>query len=158
MFKIQVLTKAKEAVEVEVEVEVKSLQATIKFNENYTNKLKLELALLRCIRFGIKSETLITSQWRLFEELHNIKVAIIEQAIVQLSHSNPTADAQKKNRLYGKTMVAKSCLVIYPALINYSTCSKISANVKKCDSKLVKIGEDTTEKLGVIPAQFIVHQ
>ena len=60
--KIQALTKAKEA----VEVEVKSLQATIKFNETYTEKLKLELAHLRRIRFGIKSETLATPQGQLF--------------------------------------------------------------------------------------------
>lgn len=152
--KIQALTKAKEA----VEVEVKSLQATIKFNETYTEKLKLELAHLRRIRFGIKSETLATPQGQLFEELHNIEVAIIEQEIAQLSQSNPTADAHKKESTTRQGAGRQVLPANLPRIDYLHDLPEDQCKCKKCGFKLVKIGEDISEKLDVIPAQFIVHR
>jgi transposase len=155
--KIQALTHARAA----VELENQSLQSTVQFNTAYIEKLQLELANLRRIRFGSKSEALNSPQGKLFEELLDIEIGNFEQELKKLSQANTKQDAgnsptQKKPPRQG---AGRQELPAHLPRIDYlHDLPADQCQCKKCDFKLVKIGEDISEKLAVIPAQFIVHR
>lgn len=87
--KIQTHIQAKKA----VELENQSLQSTVQFNKAYIKKLKLELANLKRVRFGSKSEAFNSPQGKLFEELHDIAIDILAQEIKKLSQAYTKQDA-----------------------------------------------------------------
>ena len=152
--KIQSLTQLKQA----VEVENKSLQKNDKFNQAVIEKLTLELAHLKRMRFGKKSEAFYSSQELLFEELLDIEIGILEQEAKKLKQAHETSnDVAKKAK--PRNVAGRQPLPANLPRIDYlHDLPKEQCQCKKCGFQLVKISEDITEKLAVIPAQFIVHR
>ena len=116
--------------------------------------LILELAHLRRIRYGVKSEALSSVQRDLFEETCNEDIAAlmaeVEQADQQ-SGSTVTKPKPKRPRAGRQPLP--------PHLPRIEHCHEPeSCQCGQCGKDLVKIGEDITEQLDVEPAKFFVHR
>ena len=124
-------------------------QNELKLLEAKNQALTLELAHLRRIRFGAKSEALSQPQFSLFEEDWQTDVAAIEAEIEQL----PLPVPQKPKR----ASAGRQPLPDHLPRIEHRHEPQ-SCQCKQCGSDLVKIGEDVTEQLDVKPAKFFVHR
>lgn len=124
-------------------------QNELKLLEAKNQALTLELAHLRRIRYGVKSEALSQPQLGLFEEDWQTDVAAIEAEIEQL----PLPAPQKPKR----ARAGRQPLPDHLPRIEHRHEPQ-SCQCKQCGSDLVKIGEDVTEQLDVKPAEFFVHR
>ena len=112
--------------------------------------LMLELAHHRRFRFGVKNESLSAEQLSLFEENWSEDEGEIESAIEPLE---PAEDKKPAKRPRAGRQPLPDHL---PREIHMH--EPASCRCGQCGADLVKIGEDVTEQLDVIPAQFFVHQ
>jgi transposase len=122
---------------------VKEAQKTARLNaELHTANIKiqaltLELAHHRRMRFGAKAEALSIEQRDLFQETWESDLAELE--------------AQVDTRAGRQPLPAHLERIVYRHEPDSCTCGK-------CGGALVKIGEDITEQLDVVPARFFVNQ
>ncbi len=124
-------------------------QNELKLLEAKNQALKLELAHLRRIRFGARSEALPQPQFNLFEEDWQTDAAAIEAEIEQFALPAP----QKPKRAHAGRQPLPDHLPRIEHRHEPESCQ-----CKQCGSDLVKIGEDVSEQLGVKPAEFFVHR
>ncbi len=128
---------------------IQKLQSELKLLEAKNQALTLELAHLRRIRYGVKSEALSQPQLSMFEEDWETDVAAIEAEIEQLLLPSP----QKPKR----ARAGRQPLPDHLPRIEHRHEPQ-SCQCKQCGSDLVKIGEDVCEQLDVKPAEFFVHR
>lgn len=136
-------------VKTEVSNLIQALQNELKLLEAKNQALMLELAHLRRIRYGVKSEALSQPQLSMFEEDWETDVAAIEAEIEQL----PLPSPQKPKR----ARAGRQPLPDHLPRIEHRHEPQ-SCQCKQCGSDLVKIGEDVCEQLDVKPAEFFVHR
>lgn len=129
--------------------EIKHQVNEIKQLEEKNQALMYELAHLRRMRYGAKSEVLSQVQFSLFEEDWQTDVAAVETEIEQL----PLPQPQKPER----ARAGRQPLPDHLPRIEHRHEPE-SCQCKQCGSDLVKIGEDVTEQLDVKPAGFFVHR
>jgi transposase len=101
----------------------------------------------RRIRFGAKTEAMSAEQLHLFEDNLAEDIAAIEAEL------SPPADSQPKPRARAGRKPLPEHL---PREIHVHEPD--SCQCGQCGANLVKIGEDVTEKLNIIPAQFFVER
>lgn len=115
--------------------------------------LTLELAYIRRIRYGVKSEALSPLQRDVFEETWNTDVSAIEAEVEQLADEPPgdTLARPKRPRAGRQPLPDHLLRIEHRHEPDSCTCGQ-------CGKDLVKIGEDITEQLDVEPATFFVHR
>ena len=113
--------------------------------------LTMELAYLRRIQFGKKSESLSSKQLSLFEETLLSDLAAVNTEIEQL---DPSAKAQAK---LPRPRAGRQPLPDHLPRIEHRHEPE-SCQCNQCGHNLVKIGEDVSEQLDVEPAKFFVHR
>ncbi|STB69286.1 IS66 family transposase [Chromobacterium violaceum] len=112
-------------------------------------KLVLELAHLRRMRFGAKSEALTAEQRALFEDDADQDLAAVQ---VELDATAPAVgDATRKPRAGGGRQPLPEHLERIEVRHEPESCT-----CGQCQRELVKIGEDISEQLDVEPARFFV--
>ncbi len=125
------------------------LNATLKHAEAKIQALTLELAHLRRIRFGAKSEALNAEQRDLFQETLAADIAACE---AEAEQAVPEAQPRVKRERAGRQPLPDHL----PRIEHRHEPE--SCTCGQCGAALVKVGEDISEQLDVIPAQFIVHR
>ncbi len=128
---------------------IQKLRNELKLLEAKNQNLTLELAHLRRIRYGVKSETLSQAQLGLFEEDWQSDVSAIEAEIEQLPLSSP--------RKPERARAGRQPLPDHLPRIEHRHEPQ-SCQCQQCGRDLVKIGEDVSEQLDVEPARFFVHR
>jgi transposase len=128
--------------------ELKSTSRILKNAEIKIEALTLELAHLKRIRFGAKSEMMDKLQLDLFKESMEIDLAAIEVELKQVTSAAPKTEAKPTGRRPLPENLPR---------IEYRHEPE-SCNCGKCGNTLVKIGEDITEQLDVEPARFFVNR
>lgn len=114
-------------------------------------KLVLELAHLKRIRFGTKSEVLSVEQKQLFEDDADQDLA----AIVAELDEAPASDDAPVSRFKARPRAGRQPLPEHLERVEVRhepeqcTCGQ-------CQAQLVKIGEDVSEQLDIEPARFFV--
>lgn len=102
--------------------------------------LTLELAQLRRLRYGAKSEALSQVHWDLFEETWNTDLAAVEAEVEQVANEQPgPTGAQPKRPRAGRQPLPAHL----PRLEHVHAPD--SCQCGQCGQDLVKIGEDITE-------------
>lgn len=118
--------------------------------------LVLELAHLRRMRFGVKSEALSAETRDLFQETLASDMAAAEAKLAQQAPQSPapttTAQAKPPRPRAGRQPLPDHL----PRIDHYHAPD--SCTCGQCGSDLVKIGEDISEQLDVEPAKFFVHR
>lgn len=122
-------------------------QADAHFKEIKIQKLTLELAHLKRIRFGVKNEALTAVQRSLFEEDSDQDLAAIEAELeTPVPETKPRTPRIRAGRQPLPAHLARIEIRHEPEAC---TCGQ-------CQSALVKIGEDISEQLDIEPARFFV--
>lgn len=114
--------------------------------------LTLELAHLRRIRFGARSESLSSNQFSLFEESVLADIAAVHAEIEQIATPAKTTVARPSRSRAGRQPLPDHL----PRIEHRHEPS--SCQCGQCGNDLIKIGEDITEQLDVEPARFFVHR
>jgi transposase len=112
-----------------------------------------ELAHIRRIRYGVKSETLSPLQRDVFEETWNTDLSAIEAEVEHLQDNQPCDTVAKPKR----PRAGRQPLPAHLPRIEHHH-EPASCTCGTCGNDLVKIREDITEQLDVEPAKFFVHR
>ena len=132
--------------------QVKKDAETLQVKDLKIQALILELAHLRRLRYGVKSEALSGLQRDLFEETCNEDVAALEAEVEQADvQAGSTVTKPKRPR------AGRQPLPPHLPRIEHRHEPE-SCQCGQCGKDLVKIGEDITEQLDVEPAKFFVHR
>ncbi len=113
--------------------------------------LTMELAYLRRIRFGKKSESLSSKQTDLFEETLQSDLAAVNAEIEQLDLPGKTNPVKPPRSRAGRQPLPGHL----PRIEHRHEPE--SCQCDQCGHHLVKISEDISEQLDVEPAKFFVH-
>jgi transposase len=116
--------------------------------------LVLELAHLRRMRFGAKSEALSVEQRDLFQETLAADLAAAEAELAKQAQSNTSPPPPIRPPRSG---AGRQALPEHLPRIEHLHEPE-SCTCGKCGGALVKIGEDVSEQLDVEPAKFFVHR
>ena len=129
----------------------------IKFKDVKLERITFELARLKAWKFGAKTERMSAEQRHLFEEALAEDQASLEAQLAALQgeagHRAAHADAeQTKRRPRRQALPEHLRRVEYQHEPESTICPSPG-----CGQAMVRIGEDITEKLDIVPAEFFVH-
>lgn len=122
------------------------LQGELKFAQTQIVALNFEIARLKRWRFGVSSESL-DAQAPLFEAI--IADTAIEDQAARESEKPP------KERTAGRRAVRQALPAALPRVDHHHEITDTSC---ACGQPLVRIGQDVSEQLDCVPAQFFVHR
>ena len=117
----------------------------------YIEKLKFELARLRQWRFGHSSESLGSEQLALWTTELDSDIAAAQSRLNDLPEDDPAQDSEPRH-----TAKRKPLPDWLPRIDERHELA--STDCPDCGRGLERIGEDISEKLDVIPAQFFVRR
>ncbi len=116
--------------------------------------LVLELAHLRRMRFGARSEAFTGEDRDLFQETLASDIAAAEVKLGQEQEEKPATTPVPKS---SRPRAGRQPLPDHLPRIEHRHEPE-SCTCGKCGSELIKIGEDISEQLDVEPAKFFVHR
>ncbi|KXS30429.1 MAG: Transposase, partial [Candidatus Gallionella acididurans] len=124
--------------------EITRLTEVVRSQEIKIQALIQEVAYLRRIRYGVKSETMSAEQRSLFEDDVVQDIAAVESEL-----KLPVTSSVPRTRAGRQTLPEHLERVEVRHEPDSCTCTA-------CQSNLVKIGEDVSEQLDIEPARFFV--
>jgi Transposase IS66 family. len=130
------------------ELKLQQAQQEAKAKDLKIQALTLELATLRRIRYGVKSEALSREQLDLFQEACDEDLAAVETEVELLAEP---ASKPKRQRAGRQPLPAHLPRIEHRHEPESCQCGQ-------CGAELVNIREDITEQLDVEPAKFFVHR
>ncbi len=133
--------------------EIQRKTVELQSKEDKIQALTYELSYLRRIRYGAKTEAFSQLQKDLFEESWNEDVAAAEAALEQLSATAPVDTDCKPKRPRAERQPLPEHLPRIEFRHEPDSCQ-----CGQCGSDLIKIREDVTEQLDVVPAVFTIHR
>lgn len=129
----------------------------IRFKDAKLEKITFELARLKAWRFGAKTEAMNAQQRQMFEEAMAEDEASLEAQLLALQGAIPatSASAQEPPKRQPRRQALPEHLrrVEHHHEPESTTCA-----VPGCGQPMVRIGEDVSERLDIIPAEFFVHR
>ena len=132
---------------------IQAKDAAIKAKDFKIEALTYELAHIRRMRYGVKSETLAPEQRDVFEETWATDLAAIAAEIEHLNDAEPSASVAKPKR----PRAGRQPLPAHLPRIEHRHEPE-SCTCEQCGKDLINIGDDITEQLDVEPAKFFVHR
>jgi transposase len=126
----------------------------ILLKEARIERLTFELARLKAWRYGARTEAMNAEQRRLFEETFDEDQASLEEQLRALREEGedkrpepPTGDKRQPRR---KPLPEHLRRVEHRHEPENTTCA--------CGQPMTRIGEDVSERLDIVPAEFFVHR
>lgn len=122
----------------------------LKFEQTKNQALSLELMRLKQWRFGSSSESLDTSQGQLFEP--KLELALMQESSAEDRGADEARTPQSRTKRQAKRQALPSGLerIVHHYDIDPAVCPLGHA--------LKRIGEEISEQLDCVPAQFFVHR
>jgi transposase len=136
--------------------QIEQHEQTIKFKDAKLEKVTFELARLKAWKFGAKTEAMNAEQRRMFEETLAEDEASLQAQLQQLqAQLPPQPETQAENRRKPKRQALPEHLrrVEHRHEPEDTTCPSPG-----CGRPMVRVGEDISEKLDIVPAEFFVHR
>jgi len=136
--------------------EIERKDAELQFKTAKLEKVNFELARLKAWKFGAKSEAMSAEQRRLFEEALAEDEASLLAQLEQLQGKEPAqGDGSNDQRRRPKRQALPAHLrrIEHRHEPENTTCS-----TPGCGRPMVRVGEDVSEKLDIVPAEFFVHR
>jgi transposase len=134
--------------------EIERKDAELRFKTAKLEKVNFELARLKAWKFGAKTEAMSAEQRRLFEETMAEDEASLQALLEQLQGKAPQdAPSDQRRRPKRQALPAHLRRVEHRHEPEDTTCP-----TPGCGRQMVRVGEDVSEKLDIVPAQFFVHR
>lgn len=125
--------------------------AEINWRDAKIEKLTFEMAQLKRVQFGVKSEQLNADQQHLFEEAVSADLAAIEAELKELKVSDePAQTSSEKSKPKRAALPANLPRVDRHHEPEHTNCG--------CGCELKRVGEDVSEKLDYEPGKFTVER
>jgi transposase len=126
----------------------------IRLKDAKLEKLTFELARHKAWKFGAKSEAMSAEQRRLFEETLTEDDAALE-ALLKQAQGTPPDDIAASSRRKPRRQPLPDHLrrVQHDHEPEDTACPSPG-----CGKPMVRVGEDISEKLDIVPAEFFVHR
>ena len=126
----------------------------IKFKDVKIERITFELARLKAYRFGARTERMDAQQRQMFEDALAEDQASLEAQLLALQGelrqpAAPPADEKSKNKPRRAVLPEHLRRVEYRHEPEDTTCP-----TPGCGQAMARIGEDITEKLDIVPAEF----
>jgi transposase len=127
----------------------------IKFKDVKLEKITFELARLKAWKFSAKTESMNAEQRQMFEDALAEDQADLEAQLAALkAHLPQTPDGQDKQKSKGQPR--RQALPAHLRRIEHR--HEPEDTVCGCGREMVRVGEDVSEKLDIVPAEFFVHR
>ena len=130
----------------------------IKFKDVKIERIMFELARLKAYRFGARTERMDAGQRQMFEETLAEDQASLEAQLAALQGEQAASPAPSPDE---KTAVRprRALLPEHLRRVDYShEPASTTCPTPGCGQAMARIGEDVTERLDVVPAEFFVHR
>ena len=134
--------------------QIEQRDQAIKFKDAKIEKITFELARFKRWRFGARAEAMTAEQRRLFEETCVEDEADLQAQLNALQASLPeSAPVQPKRKPRRERLPEHLRRVEHRHEPEDTTCP-----TPDCGQPMQRVGEDVSEKLDVVPAEFFVHR
>jgi transposase len=135
--------------------ELERKEAELQFKTAKLEKVTFELARLKAWKFGAKTEAMSAEQRRLFEETMAEDEASLKALLDQLQGKPAQDRAADDQRRRPKRQPLPDHLrrIEHRHEPEDTTCP-----TEGCRRQMVRVGEDISEKLDIVPAEFFVHR
>jgi transposase len=134
--------------------QIESQAQAIVFKDAKIERITFELRRLKAWRFSAKTERMSVEQRQLFEETLTADQADLEAQLAALKAASKepgnTADTNTRRQPKRQALPEYLKRVEHYHEPENTTCG--------CGQAMVRIGEDVSERLDIIPAQFFVHR
>jgi transposase len=127
--------------------------AEIQFKDARIDKLTLDLARHRAWRFGAKTEAMSAEQRALFEETFAEDEASLLAQLEQARQDSKPAAAAERRRPRRQPLPEQLRRIEHRHEPQDTNCP-----TPGCGEPMQRVGEDVSERLDIIPAEFIVHR
>ena len=137
--------------------QISERDAEIKLTAAKLQKLTFELARLKRLKFGAKTEAMTADQRRLFEETLAEDEAALQARIAALRNANTPAPPVGQDR--ARRQPRRQPIPEHLRRVEHrhepesTTCA-----TPACGRPMVRIGGDVSERLDIVPAEFFVHR
>ncbi|HCJ6525404.1 TPA: IS66 family transposase [Pseudomonas aeruginosa] len=139
--------------------EIEFKQAEIEFKDAKLRKITFELARLKRWKFAAKSEAMNAEQRRLFEETLAEDEASLRAQLEQLQGKAAASDGDDGGGTKNKRKPKRQALPAdLPRVEHHHEPEDTNCPTSGCGRPMVRIGEDVSEELDIIPAQYFVHR
>ena len=126
----------------------------IKFKDTKLQKVTFELARLKAWKFGAKTEAMTTEQRRLFEETVAEDEAALQAQLDALQGKTTAAAADTERRKPRRHPLPDNLRRVE----HHHEPEDTHCPTPGCGRPMVRIGEDVSERLDIIPAEFFAHR
>lgn len=128
----------------------------IKFKDAKLEKITFELARLKAWRFGAKTEAMNAEQRQMFDEALAEDQASLEAQLLALQGTVPaTEPAQAAPKRQPRRQVLPEHL---RRVEHHHEPEDTACPTPDCGQPMARIGEDVSERLDIVPAEFFVHR
>ena len=128
----------------------------IKFKDAKLEKITFELARLKAWRFGAKTEAMNAEQRQMFDEAMVEDQASLEAQLLALQGAVPATEQAKEGR---KRQPRRQALPEHLRRVeHHHEPENTTCPTPDCGRPMVRIGEDASERLDIVPAEFFVHR
>jgi len=135
---------------------IDSQAQAIKWRDAKIESITFELARLKAWRFGAKTEAMNAEQREIFEETLAADQASLEAQLAALAGATPSRAApEQQPRRQPKREPLPAHL---PRVDQRIEPEDTRCPTPECGQPMVRIGEDVSERLDIIPAQFFVQR
>ena len=141
---------------VERDQRIEQQQRELQFKDAKLQKVTFELARLKNWKFGAKTEAMSAEQRRLFEETLAEDEASLRAQLEQLQGNNGAedkGDAKAKRKPRRQPLPQD-----LPRVDHRHEPQDTNCPMHACGRPMVRVGEDISEELDIVPAQYFVHR
>ncbi len=125
--------------------------AELKFKEAKLERVTFELARLKAWKFGARTERMNAAQRQMFEDTAAEDEADLQAQLLTLQGEPAPGDARKPPRQPRRQKLPEH-------LRRIEHRHEPADTICECGAPMQRVGEDVSERLDVIPAEFIVHR
>ncbi|MEB0113693.1 IS66 family transposase [Variovorax sp. RTB1] len=136
--------------------ELERRDSEIKFKDAKIEKITFQLARLKAWKFGAKTEAMNAEQRRLFEETLAEDEASLQAQLEQArgETSTPREDSAASSRAPRRRPLPDDLRRVE----HHHEPESTNCPNAECGKPMTRVGEDTSERLDIIPAEFFVHR
>jgi len=139
---------------------IDSLAQAIKWRDAKIESITFQLARLKAWKYGAKTEAMNAQQREIFEETLAADQASLESQLAQLQSTTPgatpgaSAPEGEPRRKPKREALPAHLLRVDQRIEPEDTCCP----TPECGQPMVRVGEDISERLDIVPAQFFVQR
>ena len=137
---------------------IDSQAQAIKWRDAKIESITFQLARLKAWKFGAKTERMNAGQRSIFEETLAADEASLQAQLAALQHSLPAQDGRTTDKEPRRQPKREALPPHLPRVDTRIEPENTHCPSPECGQPMVRVGEDISERLDIVPAQFFVQR